>query len=185
MQIFVLLQIAWYLNFTDQERYLKFTTNGLANLPEKGYPYSMQWSNLMQHQSENIMDTCDIFSIDKFAQICMYLVLSNISVLLKPWKSCDIHIVSVIPSFDIFPHQLFFRNCILGIRNPHFGWIAVFGYESQTINFYGHLSLIPLCFLTLTFVFIYYFNKFFYSLIFTVGIIFLLFLLVRIIVSAG
>jgi hypothetical protein len=44
----------------------------------------MQWSNLMQHQSENIMDTCDIFSIDKFAQICMYLALSNISVLLKP-----------------------------------------------------------------------------------------------------
>jgi hypothetical protein len=90
----------------------------LANLPEKGYPYSMQWSNLMQHQSENIMDTCDIFSIDKFAQICMYLVLSNISVLLKPWKSCDIHIVSVIPSFDIFPHQLFFSKLHIRYTKP-------------------------------------------------------------------
>ena len=118
MQIFVLLQIGWYLNFTDQERYLKFTTNGLANLPEKGYPYSMQWSNLMQHQSENIMDTCDIFSIDKFAQICMYLALSNISVLLKPWKSCDIHIGSVIPSFDIFPHQLFFSKLHIRYTKP-------------------------------------------------------------------
>jgi hypothetical protein len=28
--------------------------DGLENLPEKGFPYTMQWSNLMRHQSENI-----------------------------------------------------------------------------------------------------------------------------------
>jgi hypothetical protein len=37
------------------------------------------------------------------------------------------------------------------------------GYESQILNFYAYLSLISLRLLTLTFVFIYYFNKFPYS----------------------
>jgi len=42
IQTFVLLQTASYLICTDPKRYLKSTINGLASLPDKDRPYSMQ-----------------------------------------------------------------------------------------------------------------------------------------------
>ena len=37
------------------------------------------------------------------------------------WDTTDIYLI---PMFEILPFNFFFGDCILGIRNPHFGWIV-------------------------------------------------------------